>query len=456
MRTTMVISLCWKHGSLETGLTGMKQVAEGYKKGKRVGYAQISKGIDLYICPRSEVIVTILAKYGFFKGMAVVEDNQDSMIGCLVWRKNRKSSTPVAKKLEPDSVSNSFAVHHHTTTSQSSGQKAAENHLSVTQPAQESDAPPFVTTLPTENRGKNGSASKAVNGRNVHIENNNLSSGDNSLFTASIPRDSSIIAVVADAHPRYQPGSEQPEANLEIQEPTVPFQVNTIKKIIPSSDDDDLPEFDFLSACGKLPTNTSRPSDTVALEKRVIPGVIQEMHEPGPQFQSVSVSSQTSDQLMLPGLGLHTTRERKPPCRSVCKGKSSPMIIFNNDDDMPEWCPPNLPKQALAESTGISTAIPSDLALAHVQNLIGPQPTLAFAPPIATSPPISWQPLPSMSPLRKSEATRLGSLVRAPILSRGFNSSSILGPARSLNMEDPLHVADKRGYRPRQQIQRSW
>ncbi|KAK9269502.1 hypothetical protein L1049_001277 [Liquidambar formosana] len=86
-RGLMVISLCWKEGSPESGLAGMKEVANGYKKGERVGFAQLSPGIDLYICPRSDTIITILAKYGFFKGMAAVEDNQDSLIGCVVAEK---------------------------------------------------------------------------------------------------------------------------------------------------------------------------------------------------------------------------------------------------------------------------------------------------------------------------------------------------------------------------------
>lgn len=84
-RGLMVISLRCKEGSSKSGLAGMKEVAKGYKKGKRVGFVQVSQGIDLYVCPRSDSIITILAKHGFFKGMAAVEDNQDSLIGCVVW-----------------------------------------------------------------------------------------------------------------------------------------------------------------------------------------------------------------------------------------------------------------------------------------------------------------------------------------------------------------------------------
>ncbi|KAJ6810961.1 uncharacterized protein M6B38_155895 [Iris pallida] len=96
-RTLMVISLCWKAGSSEAGLTGIKQVAKGYKDGEKVGFAQICQGFDLYICPLSDAIITILAKYGFFKGMTAVVEDPDSLIGCIVWRRGNTSSNPVSK-----------------------------------------------------------------------------------------------------------------------------------------------------------------------------------------------------------------------------------------------------------------------------------------------------------------------------------------------------------------------
>ncbi|KAJ6372688.1 hypothetical protein OIU76_027079 [Salix suchowensis] len=99
-RGLMVISLRCKEGSSKSGLAGMKEVAKGYKKGKRVGFVQLSQGIDLYVCPRSDSIITILAKHGFFKGMAAVEGNQDSLIGCVVWRRNQASSCSVLEKSE--------------------------------------------------------------------------------------------------------------------------------------------------------------------------------------------------------------------------------------------------------------------------------------------------------------------------------------------------------------------
>jgi len=76
------------------------QVAKGYRESQRVGFAQICPGYDLYVCPRSDTIITILAKYGFFKGMAALEDDQDSLIGCVIWRRGCSSSNSVPKICE--------------------------------------------------------------------------------------------------------------------------------------------------------------------------------------------------------------------------------------------------------------------------------------------------------------------------------------------------------------------
>lgn len=68
------------------------QVANGYRESEKVGFAHICSGYDLYVCPRSDKIITILAKHGFFKGIMAVEEDKDSMIGCVIWRRSHKSS----------------------------------------------------------------------------------------------------------------------------------------------------------------------------------------------------------------------------------------------------------------------------------------------------------------------------------------------------------------------------
>ncbi|KAL0903412.1 hypothetical protein M5K25_027792 [Dendrobium thyrsiflorum] len=96
-RALMVISLCWKVGSCRSDLAAMREVAKGYTETEKVGFAQIAPGFDLYVCPRNDIIITILAKYGFFKGMAAVEEDQDSLIGCVVWRRSQSSTNYVSK-----------------------------------------------------------------------------------------------------------------------------------------------------------------------------------------------------------------------------------------------------------------------------------------------------------------------------------------------------------------------
>jgi len=41
------------------------------------------------VCPRSDTIITKLAKYGVFKGREAFKENKDSLIGCVVWRRNQ-------------------------------------------------------------------------------------------------------------------------------------------------------------------------------------------------------------------------------------------------------------------------------------------------------------------------------------------------------------------------------
>lgn len=207
-RGLMVISVCWKEGSSEFGLTGMKEVAKGYKKSSRVGFAQLLSGIDLYLCPRSDPIITILAKYGFFKGMAVLDGKPDSMIGCVVWRKNRPLN-PVGNTSDSKSSPNStqpqnsppgFSIKH-----------VPEKKLSPEKPPPESNQHDEPVTLPP---ATNSESSKNL--ASVEVDRN----GGNSSSSSS-----------------------------PLQNPVISDSCNLVRKR--PFEDDDLPEFDFGIACGK-------------------------------------------------------------------------------------------------------------------------------------------------------------------------------------------------------------
>ncbi|KAK9706213.1 hypothetical protein RND81_07G111400 [Saponaria officinalis] len=91
-RGLMVMSLLAKEGSSAANLKNMTEVATKYKEGKRVGIAQLNKGVDIYICPHSDAVITILAKHGFFNGMAAVKEKSDPLLGCVVWRRKLTSA----------------------------------------------------------------------------------------------------------------------------------------------------------------------------------------------------------------------------------------------------------------------------------------------------------------------------------------------------------------------------
>ncbi|KAI5445404.1 hypothetical protein KIW84_013588 [Lathyrus oleraceus] len=86
-----VVSLYWKEGSSKLGFEDMKKVAKKYVEDGRVGIAKVINGIDLYVCPCSHTIITLLAKYGFFKlsDKTTIDQNKDYLIGCVVWKRNQ-------------------------------------------------------------------------------------------------------------------------------------------------------------------------------------------------------------------------------------------------------------------------------------------------------------------------------------------------------------------------------
>ncbi|KAM0020633.1 hypothetical protein Hdeb2414_s0025g00669241 [Helianthus debilis subsp. tardiflorus] len=297
-RGLMVTSICWNEGSSNIGLNGMKEVAKGYKKSSKVGFAQLLSGIDLYICPRSDPIITILAKYGFFKGMSVINDKPDSMIGCVVWRKNRPSN-PVGNL--PDGKSSP----------------------SLTQPP--NSPPGFSSKDSKQNAEKKPSPEKAE----------------------SSQRDEPLTLSSAEVDP----------CNLVLKKR--PFE------------DDDLPEFDF------------------GVDSRKSTLVNKSVNSPK-KLDSVKERNDSNNGLLQPSL------------------KKTKLF---DDDDMPEWRPPEL-----------HNPLPPQITASDFQNLPvyppcpppPPPPTtppppradtcssfsyLPFQPPVSSQPPIFVRPPPPLQPL---------------------------------------------------------
>jgi hypothetical protein len=63
----------------------LMQVAKMLKVNKRIGLATTEDGSYIYVCPEHKGIITVLAKYGFWKGASTINTSQDSLIGFVVW-----------------------------------------------------------------------------------------------------------------------------------------------------------------------------------------------------------------------------------------------------------------------------------------------------------------------------------------------------------------------------------
>ncbi|RVW27478.1 hypothetical protein CK203_092019 [Vitis vinifera] len=483
-----VVSLHWKEGSSASGLAGMKQVAKGYKERERVGFAHLSPGTDIYVCPRSDAIITILAKYGFFKGMAAVEDNQDSLIGCVVWRRNQIPLNSVVKNSEGKKCSLSErplnSPDSSTQPSECSSQ-VAEKKLSLPQPAK--DPPALVTGRTSlQSSGDNDTKGKITKSTEVQLEVGNSQTGADSLPKPLVPSKSSSTSGLR---------TRELKKSLELQKPVQPLPPGAMKQPLPT-DDDDLPEFDFRTACGASQTPTGKSFDAMALERRLPPEGFRKMDVSVPlvipNLQSMPILNQkSSENLSFPRLQTDADQGMPLP-KNVChrdfqipvqpilgerysvQGRAtlSPANATtitssknrfdddDDDDDMPEWYPPNLQvhKQPVAETTQPSTtAFPSMVPNSRFENLPPslPRPTL-FSPITASS----HLPFPSLSHPRAFHgpiATTLnpaqlgpvnGYIQRGPNPMRGFNSSPVLRPPTNPHVKLPIHPTNKRGWKP--------
>ncbi|XP_021277403.1 uncharacterized protein LOC110411532 isoform X2 [Herrania umbratica] len=371
-RGLMVVSLCWKEGSSESGLAGLKEVAKGYKKGERVGFAKLSPGIDLYICPRSDAIITILAKHGFFKGMAAVEDKQNSLIGCVVWRRNHGPSNSVKRELESKHSSST-----EQRLSSRSEQKVLgkKNDTPCTQPAQES--------LPLTSIADCIGVGSAVINRNEAGLQTSSCSDSICHFGPKGQASEREMSLIANSE------SEKPKSSLGLQNPVFSLPSVITKEHIPAVDDDDLPEFDFGTACDISQTPRNKVLDNAEFHKNVLVEGLKKIVGSLPltsTIQSVpSPNKRRAENFPLPEFSFDTILNL-PPRKKVYEHDQTPVLpilepkqttkssttftpiittivapqknIFDDDDDMPEWCPPNVElwKQTVLESAKVVTA----------------------------------------------------------------------------------------------------
>ncbi|XP_040951160.1 uncharacterized protein [Gossypium hirsutum] len=425
-------------------------IAKGYKKGERVGFAQLSPGIDLYICPRSDAIITILAKHGFFKGMAAVEDKKNSLIGCVVWRRNHGLSSSVTKKLEKKHSSSTEQP-----LSSQSDEKVSAKDLPCTQSAKES---PRITCTSIES---------AVINRN---EGDNAGSSDSQLKLHTSPASADLLLKTsALSHLSDTSGPEETKSVLGHQNPVISLPSVIIKEL-PAIDDDDLPEFDFGAECGISRTPRSKVFDTAVFDKNVVveglKKVVASVPLISPTIQSLPARcKRRAEDILSPQFAFNSSLNL-PPGNKACKldpvlqakhtVKSSSVftpvitsiiapqknIFDDDDDDMPEWCPPNVKHTFLESAMVARTSIHPTLSNSKLVCSFPGQPSPKFPSSACQLPPLQRSIYANQSPMTASaeppqprQTDRY--LQRAPSSLMGSNSSHLLRP--------PIHPPQWKG-----------
>ncbi|OVA04628.1 Spen-like protein [Macleaya cordata] len=506
-RALMVISLCWKVGSSKTGLTCMKEVTKGYKEGERVGFAKLSPGIDIYVCPRSDTIIMILAKYGFFKGMAAVEDNQDSMIGCVVWQRNKKSLECSSKRGERKSPS--LLEQPLNPQSDTAIQQNVEVNTALSQPCGGTSSP---LGSETESAALESSGSKTIHSSDVQHEVGNSFTNVNSKLTPLVPDNSPAISMGRQITPHSDlntlqsskksevkvplmcsSGLEKPDAPMEIPRavhPVISQVVKPPKK--PEPDDEDLPEFDFNMACGVSRNPVWKPlfscssvlvSDSVPLDKKLTAertkNVIQPILSTLPIVQPLKTNYQersevpASQEFALDRNQGNPKQEHGNHDSIKLSSQSGTSIQLggtavlprknlwdDDDDDMPEWCPPDLEHRN--HPPVMATFRPSFPCLKSPVHNPKPQnvrPVLPPPPAMPINPSLRPQRLTSgyqqcpititMKPAQRGPVS--GHVQFPPTASLAFNSDLNLRPlssTKTFDVRPPIRPTGWRGWGP--------
>jgi len=380
------------------------------------------------VCPRSDSIITILAKHGFFKGMAAVEDNQDSLIGCVVWRKNQASSSSALEKYERKY--GSLSEQPLKSPSDSSVERVDHKALSCgIQVGSRTDC----TTLDGDENSN--VEHKDTETKQVHTElritsstiNNllltstilsNSPSMLNGLQTSSTHDSASSLPAMGkllQVGPLVMNNSEEKPKTSELRKHGSQLSTDIAKKPLRAPYDDDLPEFDFGTDCGILQTPTSKPLHGVIADNKLpaeeLKKILESLPQITPTVQSMLVSNQRELRDFNPPRLPLDTLLKMPVQRKICvdgvnvllpnlEEKRMPVTttsarplknLFDDDDDMPEWSPPDfeLLRQHVSDTTRPSTTstcskvrnlIFERLPPGCPNNLLSSSPRSAYAP----------------------------------------------------------------------------
>lgn len=253
-RAVMVVSICCKTASLDNSRENIQEIANSYKQDERVGYAEPAPGVELYLCPSNVTTLQLLEKFISYEHFENINE-QDGLIGFVVWRRNNVTSNIMHTMPEKQYIN--------------AKQLALSGHMldSPTHPGvSESESVPYGTDSPKNDISTSYdkypvsnklpfmvSTSKAI----THVENTTSHAKKSSEmeyppgFNSCPPRVASIDPrinvskfqesilcdddddLIDDAPPGFGPNAASVSNNTYA-------QTNTT-----NVDDDDLPEFDY-------------------------------------------------------------------------------------------------------------------------------------------------------------------------------------------------------------------
>ncbi|KAL3535899.1 hypothetical protein ACH5RR_004360 [Cinchona calisaya] len=345
-RGLMIISVCPKEGSSDKELKSIKEVGKCYIIQERVGLATLSSGVVLYLCPRSDKIFTLLG--GFLKGMTAIQGKSGSFIGCVVWRKNQTAASSVANEK-------------HINISLSKESKKFPSDSSTTKQSAETRFISLASAMPLS----------AVKSTNVADKKAVTNSSAACLSTTPSVSATSSIRVVQQGSGHFNSSSQTSRGH--------PLE-SVVKQMLPTADDDDdddLPEYDFGTLSGNAFTSVAMPIHVpiagrhqTEIIKRVDGAVLPSLlgtysisasnNQGLPQPRSV-----THHEYATPGAARATSYV---PMESSSDNRSKRNLFSYNDDDMPEWFPPQHQMPSVVDKHKPSAGMPSGCSASSFQN----------------------------------------------------------------------------------------
>eukprot|EP01018_Ginkgo_biloba_P001956 Gb_22043 [translate_table: standard] len=262
-RAVMVIYIRSKDDYSENGLTSMREVADSYKQGERVGYAEPAPGVELYLCPCDMTTLEMLNKYVSCQNFENINE-QDGLIGCVVWRRTNLTSSVAPKMPEQYINAKKLALSGHMLDSPTRPGVLESTPYGIDNPKCDTNA--GFEKLPVKSR------LQTIQSRNdPYVEKTRIEAKKN-LETDLPPGFGSWSARTAPCDPRINVPKVHPYDDLIDDVPpgfgpkaAATRNGGNAPKQPTNLDDDDLPEFDYggVSVTYPPPTSQFPPSSNV-------------------------------------------------------------------------------------------------------------------------------------------------------------------------------------------------